>query len=109
MLEGSMYLLDSKNIALSASFDANAIQDPVGDKYQWANASIAYITDSWIIPGARIGYRKNMAGSELSYIEGGITWLYVNIDGGMALENVEVDGDSYPRGAYVNIGVEWAF
>ncbi len=108
-LEGSVYLLGSKNITLGASFDANAIEDPVGDKYQWANASIAYITDSWLIPGGRIGYRKNMSGSELNYIEAGITWLYVNIDGGMALEKVDVDGNSYPRGAYVNIGLELSF
>ena len=108
-LEGSMYFLDSKNVALGASFDANAIEDAVGDKYQWANASVAYITHDWLVPGVRVGYRKNMAGSELSYIEGGITWLYLNIDGGMALEKVKVDGDSYPRGAYVNIGLEWSF
>jgi hypothetical protein len=108
-LEGSMYVFDSQNIALGASFDANAIEDPVGDKYQWANASIAYITDSWLIPGGRVGYRKNMAGSELSYIEAGITWLYFNIDGGMALEDVQIDGDSVPRGAYVNIGLELSF
>ena len=108
-LEGSMYLLDSKNLALGASFDANAIEDPVGDKYQWANASIAYITDSWLIPGGRVGYRKNLTGTELSYIEAGITWLYINIDGGMALEDVQIDGDSIPRGAYVNIGLELSF
>jgi hypothetical protein len=108
-LEAAKYFLDNKNVVLGVSFDANAIQDPVGDEYQWANASIAYITDHWLIPGARVGYRKNMAGSELSYIEGGLTWLYFNIDGGMALENVDVDGDSYPRGAYVNIGLELSF
>jgi hypothetical protein len=108
-LEGSMYFLDSKNVVLGASFDANAIDDPVGDEYQWANASIAYITDSWIMPGGRVGYRKNMAGSELSYVEFGLTWLHVNLDVGMALENVQVDGDSFPRGGYLNLGTEWSF
>jgi hypothetical protein len=108
-LEGSMYFLDSKKVVLGASLDANEIQDPVGDKYQWANASVAYITDNWLLPGGRVGYRKNMAGSELSYVEFGVTWLYVNLDFGMALEDVQIDGDSVPRGAYVNFGTEWSF
>ncbi len=92
------------------SVDANAIKDPVGDEYQWANASVAYITDSWLIPGGRLGYRKNLAGTELSMAEIGLTLFKVlNLDVAYGLEDVEIDNEVYPRTFIVNLGMELSF
>ncbi|KPJ91643.1 MAG: hypothetical protein AMJ55_11335, partial [Gammaproteobacteria bacterium SG8_15] len=78
-----------------AAYDVNEVKGPTGDEYQWATASAAFITKSWIVPGIRLGYRVNQAGSELSYLTGGITlFKYLNIDGAYGLEEVVIDGSA---------------
>lgn len=92
--------------ALNATYDANAIPDPFGDDYQWATVSGEYFTGSWIIPGLRAGYRANLAGEKIGYGALGLTLLKVlNIDMAMALKSVDIDNDTVPRGAMLNIGL----
>jgi hypothetical protein len=100
-----------KQITLGMSYDTNAVQDAVGDEYQWAVASLSYYGDSHFLPGIRVGYRQNMAGTELSYGTFGLTFLKrLNIDLGVALETVkDEDGDELPRSAYLSIGYDTAF
>jgi hypothetical protein len=100
-----------KQVTLGMSYDTNAVKDAVGDKYQWAVASVSYYGDSHFIPGLRAGYRQNLAGTELSYATFGLTVLKrLNIDLGVALETVEdEDGDEMPRSAYFSIGYDTAF
>ncbi len=96
--------------ALNAGLDANAVPDPFGDDYQWATLSAAYLTDSWWIPGARVGYRGNLAGEKMNYVTLGATLFKAfNIDLAMALNDVTIDGTTVPRGAMLNMGLALSF
>ncbi|WP_455219796.1 conjugal transfer protein TraF, partial [Kaarinaea lacus] len=108
-IEGALHTKNQKWV-FSAAYDANAIEGPTGDEYQWGTLSAAFITKSWIIPGIRLGYRVNQAGSELSYVTAGFTlFKYLNIDGAYSLDDVVVDGSTLPRSAILNIGLELSF
>jgi len=108
-LEGALHTRNQK-WAFSAAYDLNAVEDPTGDEYQWLSASAAYITKSWLMPGIRLGYRANQAGSELSYLTAGITLLKVlNLDAAYGLEEVVIDGSTMPRSGMINLGLELSF
>jgi len=108
-IEGALHTSNQKWV-FGAAYDVNEVKGPTGDEYQWATASAAYITKSWIIPGIRLGYRVNQAGSELSYLTGGITlFKYLNLDGAYGLEEVVIDGSTLPRSFMVNLGLELSF
>ena len=100
-----------KQVTLGMSYDTNPVKDAVGDEYQWAAASISYYGDSHFLPGLRVGYRQNMAGTELSYATFGLTFLKrLNIDLAVGLDTVEnEDGDESPRSAFFSIGYDTAF
>ncbi|MDH5325505.1 MAG: conjugal transfer protein TraF [Gammaproteobacteria bacterium] len=100
---------DSRNWVLGATFDANPIEDAFGAEYQWATASVAYASDTFIIPGLRAGVRKNLAGSELTYANVGMTWLFINLDAGMAMDKIVIDDQETSRAAMVNLGVQFTF
>ncbi len=108
-LEGSLYTANRKWV-ISGGLDANAAADPMGDDYQWATISAAYLTDSWLMPGGRVGYRSNLAGEALNYVTLGATLFRIfNIDLAMSLENVTIDGTTVPRGAMINMGLALTF
>ena len=100
-----------KQVTLGMSYDTNAVKDAVGDEYQWAAASLSYYGDSHFLPGLRVGYRQNMAGTELSYATFGLTFLKrLNIDLAVGLDTVkDEDGDEMPRSAFFSIGYDTAF
>ena len=101
---------DSRNWVLAVSADTSPVNDPVGNQVQWFTASAAYATRSWIIPGIRVGYRKNQAGSELSAVTAGLTlFKMLHVDGAYGLEQIEVDGSSAPRMVQVNVGIDFLF
>jgi hypothetical protein len=102
----------SKNSRWTANMglDANDIEDPMGDSYQWLTISGGYNMQKWWLPGARIGYRENLSGSRLKYISAGITMFkYIDLDVAMTLKKVTFDGDSRPRGLNVSLGFEMVF
>jgi len=104
VLEGAWY---SKNRywVLNASYEVNAVTDPFGDDYQWFVVSAAYASDSFLIPGFRLGLRNNLAGSKLSYLTAGTTLFNIfNLDLAYSTESVEVDGSSYPRSFFASLG-----
>ncbi|MCF6209496.1 MAG: conjugal transfer protein TraF [Gammaproteobacteria bacterium] len=108
-LEAALFS-SNRQWAINAGLDANAVPDPFSDDYQWATLSAAYLTDSWWIPGARIGYRANLAGENMNYATLGATLFKVfNIDLARALNTVTIDGSRVPRGAMLNMGLELSF
>jgi hypothetical protein len=79
----------------------------MGDKYQWLTLSAGFTTDSWWIPGGRIGYRENLAGTKLQYIGIGLTaFKIVNFDISSALHTVSIDGRTLPQGLMGSIGFQ---
>ena len=108
-LEASVYST-SRDFVASFSADSSPVNDPVGNEIQWVTASAGYATTSWIIPGVRVGYRKNLAGSQLSAVSGGITLFNVmHLDALYGLEKVEIDGTSTPRMFQANLGFSLLF
>jgi len=106
------FFLSSPGNALNiqGSYDINGITDATGDEYQWAEIALSYLSDSFFVPGLRVGYKKNLIGSELSYINAGYTFFkYLNFDSGMSLDTVSYDGANYPRSLYANLGLALAF
>ncbi len=95
---------------LTGSYDMAAVSDYVGDQYQWATVAASYYGENAWIPGFRIGYRKNLAGSELSYLTTGATlFKRLNFDLAYGLETVDADGTEVPRSLVVSAGIESAF
>ncbi len=108
-LEAAVYN-DSRNFVMAASLDTSPVNDPVANEIQWATVSAGYATRSWFIPGVRMGYRKNLAGSQLSAVTAGVTlFKFLHTDVAYGLEKVDVDGNSIPRMLQVNVGVDFLF
>ncbi|BAU57643.2 hypothetical protein HH1059_09490 [Halorhodospira halochloris] len=110
---GELALHDpSQRLVLSASYDFNTVRDVSGDEYQWLAMSASYRLPWYLkwIPDMRVGYRENQAGSELSYYSLGLTWLGVlSLDAALSDQTIDHDGDSWPRSAMVNIGLQMRF
>lgn len=108
-LDGSVQSAD-RHWQLGGSIDANAIYDVVGYERQLGQVSVSYFADSLWIPSVRMGYSKNLAGSELSMLHGGLTLFGgAHIDLAYGLEKVSVDGDDLPRSFGFSFGFEHAF
>ncbi len=104
------YFSDSRNWVISATVDTNPVNDPLANQYQWAVIGAGYATSSWWIPGFRVGYRKNLAGSQLSYATLGLTlFKMLNIDAAYGLETIEIDQSQAPRSVMINAGLEVLF
>ncbi|MGI9223491.1 MAG: conjugal transfer protein TraF [Woeseiaceae bacterium] len=105
-LEASMFTQDRRWSA-HVGYDADPATDPMGDRFQWLTMSMGFVTDSWWIPGGRIGYRKNLAGTELGYLGIGVTaFKIVNFDIASALDTVKIDGEKLPQGLMASIGFQ---
>lgn len=107
-LEGAIYT-DSKNWVLATSLDAWSANNPVGDPYQWFTLSGGYAPTNMLIPGFRVGFRQNLAGSALSYGSVGVNWLMLSLDASAALESIDYNGSPIPRGAFINLGIDFVW
>ena len=108
-LEASLFTSD-RRWSTHLGFDADPATDPMGDEFQWLTLSAGFTTDSWWLPGARIGYRQNLAGSEMNYIGLGLTaFKIVNIDISSTLDTVNIDGTKLPQGLMGSIGFQIAW
>jgi hypothetical protein len=108
-LEASLFAQDRRWSA-HLGYDADPATDPMGDRFQWLTLSAGFTTDSWWIPGGRIGFRKNLTGTELGYLGIGITaFRIVNIDLASTLDTVKIDGKKLPQGLMGSIGfqIDW--
>jgi len=105
-LEASLFTSDRRWSA-HLGLDMDPAADPMGDKYQWATLSAGLTTDSWWLPGARIGYRENLTGTKMKYVGIGITaFKIVNFDISSALDTVRIDGQKLPQGLMASIGFQ---
>lgn len=103
-VEGSVFTED-RRWAVSFGLDANAVRDPVGDEFQWATASAAWTTRKRWVPNLRLGYRRNLAGTEIRYLSAGIRiFRFFDFDVASALDTVSIRGDELPRGLMMNMG-----
>ena len=104
------YITNDGAWGINFGLDANPVPDPMGDDYQWASVGAGFASDSWWLPGARIGIRKNMAGTKLTYVTAGVTvFNIVNLDLAATTQTIQVNGRTLPRGLIANIGVQVLF
>jgi hypothetical protein len=108
-LEGAVFFASGRG-SLAASVDLNDVHDPVGDLNQNLKVALGYKTQTNWLPDVRVGYRKNLAGSELSSASLGFTFFgAVHFDVSCALESTQIDGSSVPRTAAFNLGFEMGY
>ncbi|NOU00150.1 MAG: conjugal transfer protein TraF [Gallionella sp.] len=109
-MEGAIFS-ESQNWVINGGLDVNAVPDAVGREFQWMTLSAAYATNSWWIPGARLGYRSNRAGSKLSYLTGGLTlFKALSLDAAVSTDKVtDNNGKSAPRSAMLNLNLQMTF
>lgn len=108
-LEASLYSND-RRWSGHLGVDANTAADPLGNDYQWLTVSAGYETRNQWIPGLRLGYRQNLAGTEKTYASLGMTvFKYINLDISSALDVTRIDGKKLPEGLMASIGfqVSW--
>jgi|GEM_PF-703524 len=108
-VEGTVYT-ENRHWSFSGGLDLNEVAGPVGNDYQWMTLSASFFTDSFWIPSVRAGYRTNLSGSELSYVNTGLTLFGgSHIDLSYALDSVSIDEDDFPRSLAINFGFERRF
>ncbi len=108
-LEASLFTSD-RRLSAHLGYDVDSATDPMGDRFQWLTVSAGFATDSWWIPGGRIGYRQNLTGTKLEYVSIGLTaFKIVNFDISSSLHTVEIDGQTLPQGLMLSIGFEIAW
>lgn len=108
-LEAALYSA-SRSWLITGAYDTAETETPAGDKQQWAVIALGFAPESWIIPGLRVGYRQNMAGSELSYATFGLTLFKgLNLDLAYGLDSTKIDGEDMPRAVAANVAFEVRF
>ena len=108
-LEAGIYT-DQRHWSLHTELDANPVEDPMGDKYQWFNITAGYAADSWWLPSARIGISRNLAGTKLGFLNAGVTMMkFINLDVASTLETVTLDNNKMLRGVNIRLGVQFEF
>lgn len=96
--------------SLNVELDANAVEDPMRDEYQWLTLTGGYASDSWWLPSARVGFSRNLAGSKLTYLNAGVTVMkFINIDVATTLDTVTLDNNDLRRGANIRLGVQFDY
>lgn len=108
-LEGEMLFAGGAG-SISATVDLNEVHDIVGDLNQGLTLAVGYKTQTPWLPDARLGYRKNLAGSQLSSVSLGVTFFNrLHLDVACGLESTDVDGSSLPRTLAFNLGFEMSY
>lgn len=99
---------ENKRWRVATSYDLQPMRDPIGDEYQWASASAAYVGSTII--GGRLGFSKNLTGSNLTMLNAGLSLFGgMNLDLRYSLDKIEVDGAEAPRAFAINLGFENSF
>ncbi len=95
---------------INVGLDANAVRDPMGDDYQWASIGAGFASDSWWLPSGRLGLRRNLAGSKLTYVTAGITLFDVlTLDVASTTKTVVINDNTVPQGLIANLGLHVLF
>jgi len=108
-IETSLFSSDRRWSA-HLGYDADPAMDPLGDEFQWVTLSASLNRDSFWLPNLRVGYRENLAGTELGYASIGLTaFKFVNFDIASALDTVKIDGTELPQGLMFSLGFQIAW
>ncbi len=108
-LEAGIFTED-RHWSLHTELDANPVEDPMRDRYQWFTLTAGYAADSWWLPSARFGMSRNLAGTKLGYLNAGITFMkFINLDVAATIDKVHLDGDDIRRGANIRLGVQFDY
>ena len=108
-LEASSFTED-RRWAVHVGIDLDPATDPLGDRFQWATLSVGFSRDSFWLPNARIGVRRNLSGTELTYAAIGFTaFKYINFDIASALDTVSINGRDLPQGLMASMGFQIAW
>ena len=92
------------------SIDLNDKNDAIGDAYQWANVGATTQFNNWLVPELRLGYTKNLSGTQLSYYSVGVTFFkQAELDVRWSDETVEIDDSNAPRSAYFSFAIQTQF
>ncbi|SFB83485.1 plasmid transfer operon, TraF, protein [Marinospirillum celere] len=104
------YFNDNRTWSLHGYYTLGTATNFVGDEFQDVGISAGYFTQSWLIPGVRAGYNKNLTGTELTTVSAGGTFFGIfNLDMAMSLDTSTVDGTEFPRYFAINLGFEEKF
>jgi hypothetical protein len=96
--------------SLVARADLDEVHDPVGDLVQSAGVELAYRTRTNWLPDLRVGYQRNLAGTQLSSANVGATFFDVmHVDVACGLERTDIDGTTVPRTFEFGFGFEMSF
>ncbi len=105
-LEGSIFSPE-RRFSAHLGVDVDPATDPLGDRFQWATLSAGFQTDSRWVPSVRIGVRRNLTGTELTYASFGLTAFKIfNFDIASALDTVSIDGEKLPQGLMGSLGFQ---
>jgi hypothetical protein len=91
----------NEKLTIGLGYDANAVKDPFGQKYQWLTLGAGVNLGNWA--AIRTGYRANQATNGLKFITFGFTILSFNVDLGVSSEKAQIDGESVPRSMYASL------
>lgn len=95
---------------LAASVDAIAVRDALGRRYQWLTLGAGYDLPGRFAPAGRFGYRRNLAGSGLGYITGGLSLADAwHLDIATTVETVTVDKTEVARSFVATTGYSLVF
>lgn len=109
VLEGAYYS-DNRNWVVQGYYTLGTATNLVGDESQDMGISAGYFSQNVLIPAFRVGYNKNLTGTELSTVNAGTTLFgIVNLDVAMGLETSSFDGTDAPRYVGFNLGFEEKF
>ncbi len=109
-LEAAWFTADQTWL-IGVSADSNPVNDPLGNQIQMVSVAAGYATRSWWIPGFRLGYHQNLAGTQLSWATLGLTlFKSVNLDVAYGLDTLRYDASTeVPRKVALNLGIELTF
>ncbi|PKF60828.1 hypothetical protein CW745_13215 [Psychromonas sp. psych-6C06] len=92
------------------SADINETQDPLHQRFQWLAWSAGYQPPLWWFSNVRTGAKHNLAGSELTYLNLGATFLkFINLDISSTLLVTSINDIDLPRGVRADLGLNFAF
>ena len=101
---------DERAWNLHFELDANEISDQMDDKSQWLSVTGNYSSSSYWVPDVRVGFSKNLAGSNISYVQAGVTLLkFLSLDVSTSLDTVKLDNEDIRRGLNVQLGVQFPY
>ena len=97
-------------LQLSATADVAEYNDIIGDEHQWVHVAATYDADLFFIPSIRVGYQKNLTGTETSSLNlGASLFSMLKLDLQYGLDTIEEDGSDIPRTLGLSLSIHESF